>query len=86
MTNEFELADDTREKLIYEKSDLLAPLLPGMEEPPHERRLGDDEQTYFLGLPTTGQPDDRAGDISDVPPRPMNQGFRHRRKNAAKGR
>ena len=34
MTNEFELADDTREKLIYEKSDLLAPLLPGMEEPP----------------------------------------------------
>ena len=31
MTNEFELADDSREKLIYEKSDLLAPLLPGME-------------------------------------------------------
>ena len=64
MTNEFELADDTREKLIYEKSDLLAPLLPGMEEPPHERRLGDDEQAYFLGLPATGVPDDRAGDIS----------------------
>ena len=86
MTNEFELADDTREKLIYEKSDLLAPLLPGMEEPPHERRLGDDEQTYFLGLPATGQPDDRAGDISDAQPAPMNQGFRHRRENAAKGR
>ena len=48
-------------KLIYEKSDLLAPLLPGMEQPPHERRLGDDEQAYFLGLPATGQPDDRAG-------------------------
>jgi NADH-quinone oxidoreductase subunit I len=57
-----------------------------MEEPPHERRLGDDEETYFLGLPTTGQPDDRAGDISDVPPRPMNQGFPQRRKNAAQGR
>ena len=28
----------------------------------------------------------RAGDIGDVPPRPMNQGFRHRRENAAKGR
>ena len=54
MTNEFELADDTRAKLIYEKSDLLAPLLPGMEKPPHERRLGDDEQAYFLGLPATG--------------------------------
>ena len=85
MTNEFELADDTREKLIYEKSDLLAPLLPGMEEPPHERRLGDDEEAYFLGLPTTGHPDDRAGDISGVPPRPINQGFRYRRKHAAKG-
>ena len=51
MTNEFELADDSRSKLIYEKSDLLAPLLPGMDPPPHERRLGDDEQAYFLGLP-----------------------------------
>ena len=30
MTNEFELADDSRGSLIYEKSDLLAPLLPGM--------------------------------------------------------
>ena len=67
MTNEFELADDTRAKLIYEKADLLAPLLPGMEQPPHERRLGDDEQAYFLGLPATGQPDDRAGDISGAP-------------------
>ena len=40
MTNEFELADDTRASLIYEKSELLAPLLPGMEQPPHDRRLG----------------------------------------------
>ena len=29
MTNEYELADDNRADLIYEKSDLLAPLLPG---------------------------------------------------------
>ena len=64
----------------------LAPLLPGMEQPPHERRLGDDEKTYFLGLPSTGQPDDRAGDISEAQPRPINQGFRYRRKHAAKGR
>jgi NADH-quinone oxidoreductase subunit I len=94
MTNEFELADDTRQKLIYEKSDLLAPLLPGMEEPPHERRLGDDEQAYFLGLPATSQPDDRAGDISQgrsptidaAQPRPINQGFQYQRKHAAKER
>ena len=86
MTNEFELADDTREKLIYEKSDLLAPLLPGMEKPPHERRLGDDEQAYFLGLPATGVPDDRAGDISGTKPEPINQGFRYQRKHAGQDR
>ena len=28
---------------------------------PHARRLGDDEQTYFLGLPKTGTPDTRTG-------------------------
>jgi formate hydrogenlyase subunit 6/NADH:ubiquinone oxidoreductase subunit I len=37
MTNEFKLADTTRELMIYEKDRLLAPLLPGMEEPPHPR-------------------------------------------------
>src|SRR5699024_8801236 len=49
MTNEYELADSSREALIYEKSDLIAPLLPGMEEPPHEMRLGDDEVDYYRG-------------------------------------
>jgi NADH-quinone oxidoreductase subunit I len=53
MTNEFELADDSRAALIYEKSELLAPLLPGMAQPPHEMTLGDDEKAYFLGLPET---------------------------------
>ena len=48
MTNEYELADDSRESLIYEKQDLLAPLLPGMEEPPHPMRLGDTERDYYL--------------------------------------
>ena len=57
MTNEFKLADYSRAKLIFTKEDLLAPLLPGMEQPPHPRRLGDDEQQYFLGLPPTGQSD-----------------------------
>jgi NADH-quinone oxidoreductase subunit I len=49
MTNEYELADSSRESLIYEKSDLLAPLLPGMEAPPHEMRLGDTERDYYRG-------------------------------------
>jgi len=49
MTNEYELADDNRADLIYEKSDLLAPLLPGMEQPPHKMLLGDDEGDYYRG-------------------------------------
>ena len=47
MTNEFELANDSREKLIYEKSDLLAPLLPGMQAPPHAMVPGSTEQDYY---------------------------------------
>ena len=51
MTNEFELADDSRGDLIYDKDKLLAPLLPGMEQPPHEMRLGETEEDYYrLGL------------------------------------
>jgi len=49
MTNEYELADDSRESLIYEKSDLLAPLLPGMEQPPHAMQLGDSDLDYYRG-------------------------------------
>src|SRR6187455_1310875 len=49
MTNEYELADDNRADLIYEKSDLLAPLLPGMELPPHPMRIGETEQDYYRG-------------------------------------
>uniref|UniRef100_UPI00286AE278 4Fe-4S binding protein n=1 Tax=Nocardioides sp. TaxID=35761 RepID=UPI00286AE278 len=49
MTNEYELADTNRADLIYEKSDLLAPLLPGMEQPPHAMLLGDDAETYYRG-------------------------------------
>ena len=49
MTNEYELADNNRADLIYEKQDLLAPLLPGMEQPPHEMYLGDNETDYYRG-------------------------------------
>ena len=65
MTNEFKLANWSRESLIYTKEDLLAPLLSGMEEPPHPRRLGPDEQSYFLGLPATGKSDDRTPSFTE---------------------
>ncbi len=40
MSNEYELALDNRQDLIYTKEQLIAPLLPGMEAPPHAMRLG----------------------------------------------
>ncbi|TAL21448.1 MAG: NADH-quinone oxidoreductase subunit I, partial [Frankiales bacterium] len=49
MTNEYELADDSRQDLIFTKAELLAPLLPGMEPPPHPMRLGDTDADYYLG-------------------------------------
>jgi NADH-quinone oxidoreductase subunit I len=42
MTNEYEIADDNRESLIWTKEQLLLPLLPNMEAPPHPMRLGKD--------------------------------------------
>ena len=48
MTNEYELADDSRESLIWTKEQLVAPLEPGMEAPPHPMRLGDTERDYYL--------------------------------------
>jgi NADH-quinone oxidoreductase subunit I len=47
MTNEYEIADDSRENLIWTKEQLLAPLQDGMEAPPHAMRLGDDEKDYY---------------------------------------
>jgi NADH-quinone oxidoreductase subunit I len=47
MSNEYELALDNRQDLIYTKEQLMAPLLPGMEAPPHPMRLGDDEKDYY---------------------------------------
>ena len=52
MTNFYELADDNRQDLIYTKEQLLAPLLPGMEQPPHPMRLGETEQDYYVQGPT----------------------------------
>ena len=52
MTNFYELADDSRQNLIYTKEQLLAPLLPGMEQPPHPMRLGESETDYYVQGPT----------------------------------
>jgi NADH-quinone oxidoreductase subunit I len=49
MSNEYELARDDRRDLIFTKEQLLAPLLPGMERPPHDMQLGETEKDYYLG-------------------------------------
>nr|WP_081513779.1 NADH-quinone oxidoreductase subunit NuoH [Nocardia donostiensis] len=49
MTNDYELVDDNRADLIYEKDRLLAPLEPGMDAPPHDMRPGTTEADYYLG-------------------------------------
>ena len=55
MTNDYELADDSRESLIWTKEQLVAPLQPGMEAPPHPMRLGDTEEDYYrLGSAGSG--------------------------------
>ena len=70
MTNEYELADDSREALIWTKEQLLAPLQPGMEAPPHPMRLGDDEEDYYrLGAMLAGpagQPEQRTDDAVEL--------------------
>ncbi|MGH2386415.1 MAG: NADH-quinone oxidoreductase subunit NuoI [Candidatus Limnocylindria bacterium] len=67
MINEYEIADDNRQDLIYTKEDLLAPLLKGMEQPPHPMRLGDKEQDYYVDGPQLarkwGYPDPVKGDV-----------------------
>ncbi|GIG57603.1 NADH-quinone oxidoreductase subunit NuoI [Longispora fulva] len=52
MSNEYELASDSRKDLIFTKEQLLAPLLPGMEQPPHPMRLGESEKDYYVGALT----------------------------------
>jgi formate hydrogenlyase subunit 6/NADH:ubiquinone oxidoreductase subunit I len=66
MTNEYELADNNRADLIYEKSDLLAPLLPGMEQPPHEMLIGADESDYYRGTFTARDRSGAAGPEKEV--------------------
>ncbi|HEX2903353.1 MAG TPA: NADH-quinone oxidoreductase subunit NuoI [Jatrophihabitans sp.] len=60
MSNEYELALDNRRDLIYTKEQLMAPLLPGMEAPPHPMRLGDDESAYYTPRKDEGAPQSSA--------------------------
>ena len=56
MTNEYELADDSREKLIFEKDDLLGPLLKGMLMPPHPMYPDMQDINYYKGDVTEAHP------------------------------
>lgn len=49
MTKEYEMVDDNRADLIYEKDRLLAPLEPGMTPAPHPRQEGMTDADYYLG-------------------------------------
>ncbi|MEE9242744.1 MAG: NADH-quinone oxidoreductase subunit I, partial [Mycobacterium sp.] len=49
MTNDYEMADDNRADLILGKDKLLAPLQPGMEQPPHPMVTDSTDDDYYLG-------------------------------------
>ena len=78
MTNEYELADDDRSKMIYERHDLLAPLQPGMVAPPHSMVAGATEKDYYLGSVTGAtyeqrvEVDERAADGAGPVEQPSN--------------
>ncbi|MEZ5153966.1 NADH-quinone oxidoreductase subunit NuoI [Rhodococcus zopfii] len=50
MTSDYEMADDNRADLIYDRSRLLAPLQPGTEAPPHAMYPGTTDEDYYRGL------------------------------------
>jgi NADH-quinone oxidoreductase subunit I len=56
MTNEYELADSSRESLIFTKEQLLSGLEEGMVDSPHSIFPGTDEGDYYRGLVTEAAP------------------------------
>ena len=66
MTNEFELADNNRADLIYEKEDLLGPMLPGMLAPPHEMVPGTTDRDYYANKITGSVPEQGTQSDSDL--------------------
>ena len=79
MTHEFELADTSRRDLIFEKQDLLAPLLPGMLAPPHALVEGTTEKDYYDGKVTGATPEQiaevEAREAAATPPPPEGVAF-----------
>ncbi|MFN8078417.1 MAG: NADH-quinone oxidoreductase subunit NuoI [Kineosporiaceae bacterium] len=63
MTNEYELAGSSRGEMIYEKQDLLGPLLDGMLEAPHPMVPGTTERNYYQGS-VTGAVDEQRDWVS----------------------
>ena len=57
MTNDYELTSATRADMIYEKSDLLAPLTDEMLAPPHPMVPGTDDDDYYRGSVTGPVPE-----------------------------
>ncbi|MDR1824287.1 MAG: NADH-quinone oxidoreductase subunit NuoI [Bifidobacteriaceae bacterium] len=57
MTTVFEIAGPTRESLIFEKDQLLAPLEPGMLAAPHPMVPGTSDDDYYAGAVTGPVPD-----------------------------
>ena len=60
MTNVYELADDSRSKLIFEKDQLLAPIQEGTIAPPHPMVPGMTERDYYLGKVAGSTPEQQA--------------------------
>ncbi|HUR74389.1 MAG TPA: NADH-quinone oxidoreductase subunit NuoI [Sporichthya sp.] len=56
MTTEFELADSSRERLIFTKAELLGPLTEGMVDAPHPMYPGTSEQDYYAGKVSRAEP------------------------------
>ena len=56
MTNEYELADSSRESLIFTKEQLLAGLTEDMVDTPHAIYPGMDERDYYQGHVTEAAP------------------------------
>ena len=71
MTNEYEIADDSRESLIWTKEQLLAPLLPGMEAAAARDAAGPDRAGL---LPAAQRGRGRAAAGADEEPAPGNEG------------
>ena len=55
-----ETADNSREKLIFTKEQLLAPLQEGMAAPPHAMAPHMEERDYFLGKVHSASPEQHA--------------------------